>query len=172
MAGSGLTWFDAAAGVVVLVSAVHAYRTGVIREIFSIVAFVLAAIAAIFLTAHLGGIVERMTALPSSIATLGTGLVLFLVVFILIKMFGGKLALTADRGNAGNALDRSLGLGYGIVRGVLIVALLIVALRMLAGDPEQSRHKLMPESITRSATFPLYDAVADKAVKLADKMRG
>jgi len=172
MAGSGLTWFDGAAGVVVLISTIHAYRTGVIREIFSIVAFVVAAIVAVFLTAHLAGFVERAANLSSSIATLGTGLGLFLVVFVLIKMVGGRLAMTADSGNAGNAVDRGLGLGYGVVRGVLIVTLLVVALRMIAGDPEQSRHTLMPESMTKSATFPLYAAVADKMVKLADTVRG
>jgi len=169
MAGLGLTWFDLAAGAVVLISAYHAYGTGVIREVFSIAAFVVAAIVAIFLTSYLAGVVERATTWPHNIVVLATGIVLFVVIFVLIKMVGGKLALTADRGNAGNALDRGLGLGYGVVRGVLIIALLIAALRMLAGGNEETR---IPDAITKAASFPLYASVADEIVKLAHKVRG
>ena len=94
MEGLGLTAFDAVALAVVLISAVMAFARGLIREVFSIVAFFAAIFAAIWgypiVAPYLEGAVGS-----AFFATLFSGFLIFLAVFVAITILTTMLAKAA-----------------------------------------------------------------------------
>ncbi|MGE0828062.1 MAG: CvpA family protein [Hyphomonadaceae bacterium] len=156
----GLTWFDAVALVIVAFSGVMAFARGLIREVFSIVAFIGAALAAIYLAERLRPVVENFTALSGSLATLAAGLLIFLVVFIVITIVTSVVAKTAHQSAEIGGLDRIGGAVFGVIRGVLVVALFVLLMRQTTDDSRVSPQASMPAGITDARTFPAFEAVA------------
>lgn len=164
-----LTWFDGAALVVVLVSAVQAYNGGIIRDIFGIVALLAAIAAAYMFSGDVTAIAGRVLPADGGWHALIVPFALFLVVYFSIKSLAGRIAGTIDHSQAGGAIDRGLGFLYGAARGVLLVSLLVLALKGVAGDPKADRRAFFPESITHAATYPLYDGVANAIAAILPK---
>jgi membrane protein required for colicin V production len=162
----GLTWFDVAGLAVVVVSAIMAFARGLIREIFSIIAFIAAAIAAVFFADKLRAIVEQITPLSGALASVGAGLIIFLIVFILITVLTAAVAKSAHQSTEIGAFDRAAGLAFGVLRGVLIVALFVLLMRQTTDEPDASPQAAMPTDITEARTFPIYDGVAAALAQL------
>jgi hypothetical protein len=115
----GFTWFDFAALVVLGLSGVMAFARGLIREVFSIIAFIGGAIAAVFFAGMLRPIVESFHAALRPLASVAAGLLIFLVVFIVITVITSTVAKTAHQSTEIGSFDRAAGLAFGILRGVL-----------------------------------------------------
>jgi membrane protein required for colicin V production len=151
------TWFDFAALAILGLSGVMAFARGLIREVFSIIAFIGAAIAAVFFSGLVRPLVESVTPLSGSLASLGAGLAIFLIVFIAITLVTSTLAKTVHQSTEIGSLDRAAGLAFGVLRGVLVVALFVLFLRQsqpgAAADPVQ-------DAVTGARTYPMYESVA------------
>lgn len=128
MEGLGLTAFDAVALAVVLISAVMAFARGLIREVFSIVAFFAAIFAAIWGHAYVAPMLEGAVGNPL-FATLFAGFLLFLVVFVAITVITSMVAKAAHSSGEIGTLDRGAGLLFGAARGILIVSLFVLLVR-------------------------------------------
>lgn len=156
----GFTWFDFAALVVLGLSGVMAFARGLIREVFSIIAFIGAAIAAVFFANMLRPVVENLTGLSGPLASVAAGLFIFLVVFILITVITSTVAKTAHQSTEIGSFDRAAGLAFGIMRGILVVALFVLLMRQTQGSDASEQPDPMQDAIRGARTYPIYEGVA------------
>lgn len=167
----GLTWFDFAALVVVGLSAVMAFARGLIREVFSVIAFIGGGIAGVFFARVVAPFIESVTPLSGWLAAIAGGLLVFLVVFIVITVITSTVAKQAHQSTEIGSFDRAAGLAFGILRGVLVVALGVLVMRQAtAGDaptrppanPTECRAAYDPvqAAIRCARTYPIYGGVA------------
>lgn len=155
----GLTWFDFAAFAVLALSGVMAFARGLIREVFSIIAFIGAAIAAVYFADMLRPLMERFTPLSGSLASVAAGLVIFLVVFIAITVIASTLAKRTHQSTEIGSFDRAAGLAFGILRGVVVVALFVLLLRQ--GSDAEATADPAQDAIRGARTYPMYESVAE-----------
>lgn len=154
--------FDLAVLSVLLISAGVAFWRGLIREVLTIVGVLGGLVAMYFLgppltpvTRDLLGVREGeepqlfMDAVPYTIIAdaLAYGGV-FLVVVILLTVWSHFLASGARAVGLG-ALDRSLGVIFGLARGVLILTLLYLPVYMLVEKETRQEWQWLEESRTR-----------------------
>jgi membrane protein required for colicin V production len=155
----GLTWFDFAALAVLGLSGVMAFARGLIREVFSIIAFIGAAIAAVFFADMLRPSVENFTPLSGPLASVAAGLGIFLVVFIGVTVVASTLAKQTHQSTEIGSFDRAAGLAFGILRGVVVVGLFVLLLRQ--GDTQPGGTVDPAQDAIRGArTYPMYEGVA------------
>ncbi|MGQ0531476.1 MAG: CvpA family protein [Caulobacteraceae bacterium] len=156
----GFTWFDFAALVVLGLSGVMAFARGLIREVFSIIAFIGAAIAAVFFAGLLRPLVESFTPLSGPLASVAAGLLIFLVVFIVITVVTSTVAKTAHQSTEIGSFDRAAGLAFGILRGVLVVSLFVLLMRQTTIEDTTQPADPMQDAIRGARTYPIYSGVA------------
>lgn len=154
----GLTWFDFAALAILALSGVMAFARGFIREIFSIIAFIGAGIAAVFFADMLRPTVESATPLSGSLASVAAGLLIFLVVFIAITVISSTLAKQTHQSTEIGSFDRAAGLAFGVLRGILVVALFVLLVRQ--GDAAARTADPAQDAIRGARTYPMYESVA------------
>jgi membrane protein required for colicin V production len=155
----GLTWFDFAAIIVLGLSGVMAFARGLIREAFSIVAFIGAFLAGFYLSPMFQPWIEGATPFSGGPARLAAGAVVFLVVYIAVTVITSALAKTVHQSTEIGSFDRAAGLAFGILRGVLIVALFVLFLRNTTENADNPRDT-MPENIVSARTYPMFESVA------------
>jgi membrane protein required for colicin V production len=156
----GLTWFDFAAVVVLGLSGVMAFARGLIREVFSIIAFIGGAIAAVFFAGMLSPMVENFTPLSGPLASVAAGLLIFLVVFIVITVVTSTVAKQAHQSTEIGSFDRAAGLAFGILRGVLVVSLFVLLMRQSGPEDRTTPADPVQDAIRGARTYPIYDGVA------------
>jgi membrane protein required for colicin V production len=159
-------WFDFAAMAILGLSGVMGFARGLIREVFTVIAFIAGILAALFLiiTGTLQPLVEQVTPLRGVVAMLAGGLGVFLLVFIAITLVTSQLAKSVHQSTEVGNFDRSAGLAFGILRGILVVAVLFVLpLRLLPPSPSTD---LFQKDVTEAVTFPIYRATTDAMVAL------
>ncbi|MEZ5972464.1 MAG: CvpA family protein [Hyphomonadaceae bacterium] len=107
----GLTWFDFAAFAIVGLSAVMAFARGLIREVFSIIAFIAGLLGALvgFFMGITRPVVESFTPLSGFIADLAGGLFIFLVIFIVITVVTSSVAKQFHQSTEIGSFDRAAG---------------------------------------------------------------
>ncbi len=156
----GFTWFDFAALVVLGLSGVMAFARGLIREVFSIIAFIGAVIAAVFFAGMLSPLVESFTPLSGPLASVAAGLLVFLIVFIVITVITSTVAKTAHQSTEIGSFDRAAGLAFGILRGVLVVSLFVLLMRQTTAADPATPADPMQDAIRGARTYPIYSGVA------------
>jgi membrane protein required for colicin V production len=156
----GLTWFDFAALVVLGLSGVMAFARGLIREVFSIIAFIGGAIAAVFFAGMLSPLVEGVTPLSGPLASVAAGLLIFLVVFIVITVITSTVAKQAHQSTEIGSFDRAAGLAFGVLRGILVVSLFVLLMRQSSPEETTAPADPMQDAVRGARTYPIYDGVA------------
>lgn len=151
-----LTAFDLAAIAIVLISSIMAFARGLLREVFSIVAFIGAALAALYAHSMVAPFLSKFIGTPVLAEIAAAGL-LFIVVFILITLLTSTLAKAAHRSGEIGALDRGAGLAFGAARGVLVLALFVLLMRHITGAPQAP----MPQWLSGARTYPVLAQAAD-----------
>lgn len=159
MEGLGLTWFDTAALAVVLISGLMAFARGLIREVFSIVAFGAAFVAAWLGYGLLAPSLEGMLG-NLLFASIGAGFLIFLVVFVGVTVLTSVIAKAAHQSEEIGALDRAAGLFFGAARGILIVALCVLILRAVTGPAETTPQAPRPDWLTQARLYPFFERAA------------
>ena len=143
--------FDLVAAVVIAVSALMGYQRGAVREIVGLVAFAVSAIATIaflpFSVRFAGSMFH-----PRFLAVAVAVIVGFAVVYIALKLIGNLLATSIHKQALLGGADRSLGLGIGAVR-----ALILIGLFTLVFD-RATPAELKPRWITSAFLYPLAQA--------------
>ena len=113
--------FDLAVIAIIALSAIFAFARGFVREILSIAAWVGAAAATLYGFNSVYAFVLRFVATPL-LADLIAGAGLFVLSLIVLTILTGYLARFVE-GSALSPIDRTLGLIFGLARGVVLVLL-------------------------------------------------
>ena len=121
-----MTWVDAAALGIVVLSALFSMVRGFVREVLAIFAWVGAVIAAFKLFPMVQPYVASVLPQKNLVVFASIGVV-FVVTLIVLSVVSAALAGFV-RASALSQVDRSLGLVFGVVRGAAIVCLAYIAL--------------------------------------------
>ena len=157
-----MTLFDLGAGLVLLVSGVMGLARGATREVTTVIAFVLAAVAAVLCLRFTGPLAAQAIH-TVWMANTAAVLVAFIVVYIVLRLIGGSLTQRVRQTAALSGLDRALGFAIGLVRGLLVVG--AVALLIEGATPAERR----PAWITQAKLFPLASAAGNALRALAPR---
>jgi membrane protein required for colicin V production len=157
------TTIDIVFSVVIAVAAIRGIVKGFIEEFFSVGALVLGVLLATLFSSALAGPVEDVFKVR------GWGQVIaffaiFIVVYIVLKLVERGLKGVFEKINLQN-LDRALGFLLGLLEGVVVVSVVIVAIRI---QPFFKLDELLQGSFYARYILPLVLAAAgsiDPAVK-------
>jgi len=127
---AGISYLDAALVGVVAISGMVAMYRGLTREVLSIVSWIAAAGAALYVTFYQSGLAEELAKQFASppqqvhmiIAKISIGTVVFLIVLIIVHLITSHIADSVLDSRIG-AIDRILGLAFGVVRGFILVVI-------------------------------------------------
>jgi membrane protein required for colicin V production len=147
---------DLAVVTVIVMSGVFAFARGFVKEALSIVAWIGAAFAALYGSAYLLPMAGR--SLPRGPTTeVVAGIVLFLVVLIVLSLVTSGVSRRVKQSGL-SAVDRSLGLVFGLLRGVVLVCLGYLALAWALPSDERQQ----PAWMTHARTLPFLETGADR----------
>lgn len=146
-----MTQFDFIAGPLLIISALIGFGRGATKELMTVVAFLVAAITAVFslrFTAPIGrSIVEPDWA--------GVGIALLFVfglTYIALRLLGAGLQRRVHETQALGILDRGVGAGFGFIRAMVLLGAFSLLFQM-ASTTESA-----PKWVTGALTYPLVDA--------------
>jgi len=149
-----MTALDGLVILMTLLSAFLAMVRGFSRELLSLLSWVLAAAFAFFLYKPVLPLLER-TISSHTVATAVSIAGLFLIALIILSTLTMKLADIIIDSRIG-ALDRTLGFVFGIVRGLLILAVAVLFFNGLIKPQDQ------PAWIAGAKTKPMLDALGTR----------
>lgn len=163
---------DIAILIIVAISALIALGRGLIKEVLSIIGWVLAIIAVIYLMPILTPFAEKYidNSSAAAVATASGIVILFFIIWIILtsKIIG------SIRNSKLSGLDRVLGLFFGIFRAFLLVVLVYILINWMV--PKENQAKVMQESkyfnIAGSFAKPIEDLIPESTLaKIRDKTR-
>ena len=170
MGVEGLPWFDIVVLAILLASAAFGFFSGATREMVRALSFVLAAIVAIYGLRWTGSI-GREAIDPEWLGTVVAGLVVFVLVYATLRITGGAMVRGVQNTHVLGVLDRSIGLGFGVLRALVVLGALHLAFE--AATPADR----VPKWMTGAAFYPLTSgaarvlrAFAPKGLDMADKL--
>lgn len=153
------------------VSAAIGFSRGAVREIFALVALVVAAGLALFGLPVFTPMARGMVGpgwLSSATALVGV----FVVTFVALRLIGAGIARQVQNTRMLGFLDRSLGLLIGLARGMIVLGALYLAFN--AATPQDLR----PQWITGARTWPvagnmgrLLEHLVPRGLDLAGRMK-
>ncbi len=148
-----MTAFDIFVLAIVGLSGLFALSRGFTTELLSLGAWAGAVIALRLLFAPVSGWMRTQIQSPSGadLATLG---LVFLGSFYLCKFIAGTLGGKVKQSGLG-PVDRVLGMGFGIIRGLLVVSIVYAGIGLMI-----DRHD-MPDWVRTAKVKPLIDYGAD-----------
>jgi membrane protein required for colicin V production len=148
-----VTAYDVLIVLVILGSAVIGWFRGGAREVVTLISFTLAALIAL-LALPLTGPVFRHFIHTDWIGTVLAVVVVFVVSHLAIRAFGGWLSGKLQQGAILGRLDRLGGLGFGLVRGLLLIG--VFHLVFAAATP----HERLPDWFRDAKLYGLSAGVA------------
>ncbi|MEO9463023.1 MAG: CvpA family protein [Marinomonas sp.] len=162
-----MTGFDIIVLIIVGVAAVGGFMRGLVQEVLSLAAWVLAGFAILYLhkplTAALLNYLDTQPATSLLAFTL-----LLLIPYAAMKLIAGN-AGEASRNSVLGPIDRVLGFGFGAVKGTLIA---IFAFSVLAlGYDTIWGYKGRPVWISTARTYPVVDAGSRSLVTMIAERR-
>ena len=148
-----MTLFDLIVLVLLGVSALVGFIRGATREVITVIAFVVAALAAVFLLRFTGPI-ARGAIDPDWAGNATAILIVFLAVYILLRVAGAQLTKRIHQTQALGTVDRVAGIGVGLLRALVLIGVFHLVFHA-ATPPER-----LPHWMTGAAAYPLSSAAA------------
>jgi len=158
--GLGLTQFDAIVLILLAISAAMGFFRGAVLEIVSLIALVFAAGVAILGLSTTAPMARKLIHLDW-LATAAALIVVFVIVFALIRLVGAIIARQVQQTDFLGFLDRSLGLLIGLARGLIVLGAL--NLMFNAATPKE----MQPHWIVGAGTWPLAQTMGKLLVAMA-----
>jgi membrane protein required for colicin V production len=146
-----MTQFDLIALFIILVSAAIGFVRGATRELVTALSFILAAALSLLLV-RVTGPIARPLIDPDWVAVLVAILVTFVILYVALRLLGGRLSHGILETQAFGTVDRTVGVGIGLVRALVVLG--AFALLFTTVTPEARR----PQWITGAALYPLTTA--------------
>jgi len=131
-----ITLLDILLLVVMLISGLLAMIRGFMREILSIAAWGISAVAAIYFASRLAPIVKANINVGDTPANAIAAAAVFLVVLLLVSIITVRISDMILDSRVG-ALDRTLGFLFGLARGLIIVVVAFLFFAWLVPDRSQ-----------------------------------
>jgi membrane protein required for colicin V production len=128
----GFTLVDGGAAIILLISAILAYSRGLVRELLSIGGWVAAAISGFFLAPRIEPLIREVPVLSNIIgdscelSMIAAFAIVFAVTLIIVAIFTPLFAGAVQR-SALSGFDQGLGFLFGVVRGVALILVALVA---------------------------------------------
>lgn len=162
-----MTGFDIVVLIIVGIAAIGGFMRGLVQEVLSLAAWVLAAFSIYYLHTPLtGALREYYDAEPAT--PILAFVLLLLIPYAAMKVIASN-AGEASRGSLLGPIDRVLGFGFGTVKGALIVvfafSVLVLGFDTMWGD------KGRPDWITQARTYRATDAFSRQLVQLVAQRR-
>lgn len=154
------TFADLAVIAILIISALLAFGRGFLAEVLSVASWA-GALFAVLLGLPVARPFARDLIQPPLLADVAAGGIIFIVTLIILSMLTRMLAVRV-RGSALNAVDRSLGFAFGLLRGAVLVCLAYIPLQWAMPDANQ------PAWLREAKSRPL---VADGADWITDLVR-
>jgi len=155
--------FDIAIVAVVLLSGLFAFARGFVKEALSIAAWIAAAAAAVYGMHELAPTIEQL--LPKGVddlvpkalaAQIIAATTIFIISLIIFSIVTSAIARRI-RETSLSAVDRTLGLIFGLARGVVLVCLAYIGLSLVV--PEEQKR---PAWLNDAKTRPFLDSGAKR----------
>lgn len=143
-----MNFVDICVLAVIGISALLALSRGLVKEVLSILSWVGAVVAVIFLMPRLQPIVGHYIKEPL-LAQIASGIGIFILALVVFGIANHYLSANV-RSSALGALDRSLGLVFGIVRGAVVVCVAYILMSWAMPNPASR-----PDVIREARTEPL-----------------
>jgi membrane protein required for colicin V production len=139
-----MNWADWIIVGILVISVLMGLWRGLVREAVSLIVWIAAIAAAIMFGAQVAAMYGEWVSLPSARIALG-----YATVFVLVLIVGGLIGWLISRIVQGTGLggtDRILGIGFGLLRGGLVVAALVLVLGYtpMPRDPWWQQSQLIP----------------------------
>ncbi len=145
--------FDLIVIAIVVLSGLFAFARGFVKEALSVAAWVGAGLATLYALPYAQPLAERV--LPKGmVADVVAGGVVFILVLIVLSLLTHMISRRVKESSL-SALDRSLGLLFGLLRGAVLACLLYLGVTWAL--PEANR----PDWISQARTLPLLAQGAD-----------
>jgi membrane protein required for colicin V production len=155
-----MTVFDLIAVLILAASAWLGYVRGGARELITVVAFILAVVVAV-LGLRITGPIARHALHVGFLANAVAILVVFAIVYAVLRFAGRKLTQRIPGADAGSRTDRFLGAGIGLIRGVVALGVLYL-LFTVATPPERT-----PHWVKHAALYPISQTAGRVLIALA-----
>lgn len=143
---------DIAVIVIIAISAVAALIRGFVHEMLSMVSWIGAGIATAYGIEYVIPYARELTTIQP-LADIGAGVTIFVIVLIILSL-GTRMISKRIQDSSLGALDRSLGVLFGLARGALLVC--IAWLGITIAVPRED----LPEWLTEARSLPLIEAGA------------
>ena len=127
--------FDLIILLVLAVSAFVGFVRGAVREVVTVVAFVLSVLIAVFLLRFTTPLF-RHAIHPDWLASAAALIVIFLAAYIALRVAGGQLTDKVKNTRHLGTFDRVVGLGFGLVRALVTLGLFNIVFQ-IATPPER-----------------------------------
>jgi membrane protein required for colicin V production len=166
-----MTALDVFVFLLLIGGAAVGFVRGFVHEVISIVAWIVAiAMLKLFHTQLWSGLESTFHTSPAAGAVLAFAL-LFVPSFLLVKLLARALGGKTRRHSVLGPFDRTLGGGFGLLKG-LLGATLFFLLANLATDMVYGPQADRPQWMTRSRTYPLLNASGRSIVDWVEARRG
>lgn len=154
--------FDLIVVLVLLISALMGFVRGATQEVVAVAAFVLAVFIAVFalrFTAPLA-----LDIVPAAWLAKGLALLVgFLAAYIVLRLLGGSMTRRVRDVPALGTLDRTIGLGFGLVRALVLLGLFNIAFHAVTPADRT------PAWVSEAKLYPLTAACSKALLVLAPK---
>ena len=157
-----MTLFDIIALLILSVSTLVGFARGALREVSTVVAFVIAVAMAIFSLPYTGPM-ARAAVHPSWAANTVAVLIMFLAVYILVRVLASALTRGVHSTQTLGTVDRAVGAGFGLIRGLVVLGVFNLAFN-LAPPPSG-----VPAWVGQAKLYPLSAQCARTLLALAPK---
>lgn len=166
-----MTLFDIIALGLLSISAGVGFFRGAVREMMTVLALLVAGAAALWGLRFSGPILRGFVE-PAWAANVAAILVVFVAVYVVLRLLGGNMAARVQATDVLGFLDRLIGAGFGLVRSLVVLGAFSLAFNA-ATPPDR-----MPQWIAGAALYPLTKAAgevlkafAPKGMDVADRLR-
>ncbi len=136
----GFTIVDGVVALVIIISAILAYSRGFVREAMAIIGWIAAAVVAFLFAGPAEPLVKEIPVVGDylrdscELSIIAAFAAVFAVALVVVSLFTPLFASVVQRSALGG-LDRGLGFFFGVLRGLLLVAVaLVVYDRVIVGD--------------------------------------
>ena len=133
----GFTIIDGIVAVVVILSGILAYSRGLIRELLAIVGWVAAAILAFIFAPPVQPLIAEIPVLGAflgdscELAVIAAFAAVFALALVVVSVFTPLFGAVVQRSALGG-IDQALGFFFGVLRGILLVAVALVVYDRIA----------------------------------------
>jgi membrane protein required for colicin V production len=149
---------DIGVAVLVLVSAVLAYARGLAHEMLSVAGWIGAIFATFYGFPFLRPYARQLITIDI-VADFGAGIVIFVLSLVILSLLTRRISKKVKNSSL-NAVDRSLGFLFGLLRGALVVCIAYIGLEMFY--PQDDR----PQWISEARSMELIESGAALLVAL------